>query len=227
MSKISTIIGASSFEIVRDKIAEILAVEIANQRIMLQSIIDDTASSESDILSANFSISCLPSKVWVERFTRPTPGEIDSVWINVMFAKRKKSYLQTISHQHSENTFVVEAWSRGASTTMNNEVIRGDTLSSKRLSRTLSVCSQILKSKHYDYLDMPKCIGNLDVAQIDIAQPEYGAETSENLIFGSMCIEADLNDKSIGGDIGVLAAGVDTTMVVEGAEGIYWKTNLI
>jgi len=183
MSKISTIIEFANHEKVRAKIAQILAVEIANQISLIDAELADSPTPEREEV-LNIYKAALPTTVWDSRFLQPGPDELP--FLNVVFMKSPLDGLNTVSTQDGMVQFVVEAW-QGAETDSEN---RGDYLASIYLQRLLEVVRSILQYRGYLNLDLDPYVGNINkVSDIEIMQPEDNAgKNAQNLIYGKLSI---------------------------------------
>lgn len=123
MPKILTGILPRSFEVIRDRIGEILAEELPSQATLL---------TEPD----------LDVKVWVERFVPFDKEELPA--INVLF--NRGDYGNTnIRSQHADFNFEIHLHSKAKSSATD----RGDVLSMEKLQRLIGVCQAILMDSSY------------------------------------------------------------------------------
>lgn len=106
MSNISSIIELNNFEIIRTKIAQILAAEIANQIVLIDAELALPATTEERAKILEFYKASLPTSVWEDRFL--DPGEEEMPFMNVVFVDSPQD--ENISHetQIGTNTYIVE-----------------------------------------------------------------------------------------------------------------------
>jgi hypothetical protein len=226
MAKINQIIATipQSYEIVRSAIAGILATEIANQRTLLNAVIATPPTGYTPTAEI-LALECLPDKIYEERITLPNVAEMSPyVYVNVMFSGRKPSDMVVDSGQAGMAVFVVEFWAKSkASTNFPN----GEK-SAIRLQRALGTISHILHSKEYKTFGIdPKLgiFGGRNATEIQIVQPEYGAESSEHQIQGSLIIPVKLNDKTPNETYTGIIDGIDYSLKVDNGSVIAWSTN--
>jgi len=108
MSLITQIIEQSNFELVRGRIASILADELDNQRALNQTALDleEAKPSPDPVIIANLelNISATSGRVWEERFKRPQPPEYTKFPLyNVIFSRAPLNTLQTVSTQSGDD----------------------------------------------------------------------------------------------------------------------------
>ena len=169
MSKIDIKITSSKFELIRDKIAYILADELANQAIL----------HKDNLFCAD---------VWVERFI--PFGHIDLPAINV-FYQRTTFEQQTPVTNEGEHYYNIDFHLKAESKSY--EV--GDKISSLNLHKLIGVSRAILEHPYYIYLDFGNNFGiaNTHVTDIKIAEPERRTDglhlISGRIIFKVRCNE--------------------------------------
>lgn len=155
MSKITEIIGTQNFELVRDKIAEILAIELAEQFIL---------SGDADI----------NARVWLERFVPFNYNDFPAV--NVSIGTIRNPSKDSVSSV-SELTINVDAMF-SAKTDNSDD---GDTLAQLKSHKLIGKCRAILESPVYDTLDFARSsdgINHTNVQSIDFASKESGDAAS-------------------------------------------------
>lgn len=215
MSLINEIIGESNFELVRSKIAEILATEISNQRTLITTAIAADPTPE-ELIELQLALSVLPEKVWEERAYRPQDSEMPM--LNVMLANNSLSQIITSQTQQDSVNYVVEFYVNALSTDENNS----DYLAAVKLHRLMGVCRSIIMYQEYQRLGFTGgFIGHRSVQNMRIAQPEEGSSDARTIIRGvfdvKVSVEETLNPIS-----GVLLNGMDTNMKFLGEKGYFW-----
>lgn len=220
MAKINQIIATipQSYEVVRSIIASILSTEIANQRVLINDYIANQPAGY-DANAELFALECLPEKIYEERITLPNSEEM-TPFVNIMFSGRKPADMNVPSGQHGVALFVIEAWTKSMST-MNYP--NGEK-SSFRLQKVLGIVSHILHSPEYKTLGVLGVVGWHNSTEIQIGQPEYGAESSEHQIQGSLIMQVKLNDKTPFETYTNIAQGIDTRLRVDNGSEIFWNT---
>jgi hypothetical protein len=197
MSKLDYIIAQSNTEIVRAKIAEILADELSNQ----VTLIDAEGSPTDDQLLLKESI---PSKIFDERFHRKTQGE--GVYLNVILVSNPIGELTGNESQTDTVKYNIEYYSEAKDEGDDD----GDKLASMKMQRCLMACRHILMSPHYIILDLPTGTVLSRVARnLQIIQPDNGVDTNYN-INGMFTLEVKLTESQNRIE-GVELQGNDTT----------------
>lgn len=147
MSLLTGIISPHAFEIIRDRIGEILADEIANQY---------TLTSDEDLNLG---------EVWIERFVPFDKEELPT--INVSLASGAFSG-QTQKHTDGVYTYFIDVYTKAKT----SETDRGDVLATIRLHRLLGVCRAILENPQYKtLLFTAPFIFNRHFESLSIAEP--------------------------------------------------------
>ena len=223
MSKINYILGTDNFELIRSRIAQILLIELTEQKALniAALAIEITKPTPDPLLIAEYelNISCIPDKVWEERFIRPTPQ--DYPMLNVVFTNAPLNEAISHSTQIGEDKFQVEAYTDSDSKEKGN----GDVLATFKLHRLLAICRKILMDRNYVKLEfeVENFIGYRKVEDIVIAQPQTGADNAKHSIYGKLdllvkCGEY-INDLS-----GIPFAGTDTTYrIFDTEKGYFWQ----
>lgn len=185
MSIISNIIAESNFEIIRSKIAIILADELANQKALnIAAKANEEAKPEPDPLLIAFyqlNIDSIPGEVFEERFTRITKPEFPV--LNVVFVASPLDALITNSSQVSVARYSIEAYASAGDSVDDP----GDKLASIKLHRLLAISRSIIMNPNYIRLGfdtVPYIIGYRQCVNIIIGQPEEGADDVKHSIFG-------------------------------------------
>lgn len=176
MAQIDYIIEESNTEKVRDRIAFILSVELANQKVLieariivLEAITSPTPEELSELEMLRLSLLSIPEKVWLERFVRPSEGEYPV--LNVILLNNPLSELTGFENQTDKARFNIEVYSMAK----NEEETDGDLKASQILQRLLFICRHILMSPHVDTLNFdPGIIGSKIASDLQITQPDEG-----------------------------------------------------
>ena len=228
MAKINQIIATlpQSYEIVRSAIAGILATEIKHQRELLNAVITTPPTGYTPTAEI-LALECLPDTIYEERITLPNVAEMSPyVYVNVMFSGRKPSDMVVDSGQAGMAVFVVEVWAKSKASKTSTDFQNGEK-SAIRLQRALGTISHILHSKEYKTFGIdPKLgiFGGRNATEIQIGQPEYGAESSEHQIQGSLIIPVKLNDKTPDETYTGIIDGIDYSLKADNGTVIYWST---
>lgn len=126
--KIIDPILARNFEVIRDRIALILADELANQSILQPS---------EDVLKAT---------VWLERFIPIDKEEVPAI---IVYTNNADYDDQNPKVQKGENVYFIDCYAKAKHT----DAEKGDQLASKKLSRLIGVIQYILSTEEYAYLN--------------------------------------------------------------------------
>lgn len=228
MAKINQIIATipQSYEVVRSAIAGILATEIQYQRGLLNALIISPPANYTPTAEI-LALECLPDTIYEERITLPNVTDMSPyVYVNVMFSGRKPSDMVVDSGQAGMAVFVVEVWAKSKASKTSTDFQNGEK-SAIRLQRALGTISHILHSKEYKTFGIdPKLgiFGGRNATEIQIGQPEYGAESSEHQIQGSLIIPVKLNDKTPDETYTGIIDGIDYSLKVDNGSVIAWST---
>lgn len=240
MSRIDYIIGKSNSEIVRSRIASILALEFKNQFDLITAAISGGATGD-ELAELELSLSSIPvfdqnppeetqpepdykSIVWEERFADVSLSEMP--FFNVLLMSRPFERLQTNDTNNGIVTYTIESWQKAES----NDDISGDSLASFKLQRGLNIAASILSAQPYDTLGFFEqgvyIIGSANVSKIEIEEPNAENSTSANsIIRGKLDVKVLLSEYNKNID-GVLLEGMDTTTKVNDSEkGYRWESN--
>jgi hypothetical protein len=162
MAKINTIISPQGYEIIRDRIALILADELANQSAM-------TYDEDFD------------ATVYTERFTPVSYSECPVIIVSL--SKGTFDNYTQINH-HGSYIFDIDAYAALPSNDNND----GDFRSTVSIHKLLGVCKSILLNPIYYILDFePGFIEHRSVTEINIATPNRTPE-SENMAMGRISV---------------------------------------
>ncbi len=188
MSEITDILGYSNFELIRSQIAFILADELAKQKeLNVAALALEIVKPEPDpilIELYELNIACIPSKVWMERFRRPS--EEDFPMLNVVFINAPLDELQSHSTQIGIDRYQIEVFQMARDSKEGAERVTGDVHASKKAQRLLALCRLILMDRNYESLGFPGLVGYRQVREISMAQPDTGTDNSFNAVGGKL-----------------------------------------
>lgn len=223
MSKITDIISYANFELIRSKIASILADELSAQLALNTAARTAELAKETPdaalVALYDLNISCIPSKVYEERFIRPTPSEYPL--INVVMTNVPLNEGTSNTVQYGVDKYQIEFYQNSKSNVSND----GDVRASIKLHRIMAICRSILMNREYDQLDLGTMIGYRIVQDIMIGQPNTGADNADHAIFGKfdLMVKAGEEVNNLEGDE-LLESG--TTMKIYDSDlGYYWEIN--
>ena len=156
MAVIEETFGPRKYELIRDRIAEIVADELASQ---------STKNSDPN----------LNAKVWLERLVPMSQQELPAV--NVFAADGKFERFTTES-QTGEYTFAVDVFTRGA-TEGSADSQRGDLISTKKMMRLVGVLQAVLSHWKYCKLGFAEnFIDRVEVQNFKLMEPVKAADNS-------------------------------------------------
>ena len=231
MSVISEIIDKANFELVRSRIASILADELANQKVLNQAALDAEnllPTPDPVIVAAlELNLSAIPDRVWEDRFKRPQSEEYTiNPLINVIFANAPLNDLQTVSTQSGDDTFMIEVYAGDREPVEEEPTNEGDSLASIKLQRCLAICRAILMNPNYQKLGfdtLPLFVGKVSAGSMQISQPDEGADITNNLIYGKFNLTVKISE-TVEQVTGVLEDLSETTYKVSDDKGYFWTT---
>lgn len=198
MALINGIIEQQNFELVRDKIGEILKIELQNQ------------------FSLNPTLKVLDSKVFVERFIKFDKSELPA--INVFFNSGNYSN-QTALKQDGTYQYNIDMFTSAKST----DLKRGDSLSLVNLQRLAGVVRSILQSSFYIRLGFAApSISHRSVKSIQISEPQQNMDGS-NMMYGRLILEVIFEETAINFVPINLACNDTTIKLFETEKGYEWQ----
>ena len=221
MSNIPFILPYSNFEQIRSKIASILADELGNQLALNRTSLDieeNRPSPNQDLIDFyELNISCIPDRVYEERFFRPQPAEMPL--INVVLLNVPLNEGTSHASQIGENKYQIEIYQSAKST--ENE--GGDTLATIKLHRLLAIVRSILMDRNYIDLGLTSIVGRRQVQDISIGLPNIGADNANSMIFGKMDLLVK-STEAITDLEGVPLQISNTNMkIYDSDKGYYWE----
>ena len=217
-AKVNYIIGKSMFEVVTTQIAMILALELANQRVLLTAAILTETDLEKKA-EMELSLSCIPTKVYEERFHKPGVEELP--FVNVMFTRSPLNDLITNSTQGGDVQYTVESWQNAKSS---ESLGQGDSLSIKKLKRFLGTCNTIIMDHAYINLGFENpAIGYRQCNELVVGQPDTGGDDSNNSTYGKFDITVKMSE-AIPDTANLPLVGSDTNININSTgNGYYWE----
>lgn len=204
MSIIKGRILPSNFELVRDRIALILAAELANQA---------TKYGDTD----------LNVKVWNSRFIPFDKTEtitITAVNVNLF----RSDFVQyDVEDNTAIHKYAIDVYAAAKSTVAG---VMGDGRSMQRMEKVIGVCRAILKDAQYRTLAFtPPSIWTTFPESIEIANPFVQQQDADSQSMGRLLFNVKINE-----EIDLLVAdgilGYDTQVKIELTDkGYYYKVN--
>lgn len=202
---INTLIGQQKFELIRDRIAEILSTEIANQ-----------ATIEGhDLWTENIF-------VWLERTAPFDKSELPC--INVSMSSGEFDNYKSNGDNDGNYQFDIDVFTKSVYSTTDN----GDTRSTVLLHRILGVCKTILKNEQYKSLGFDtKFIGNTTIESIQIADPNTTRRENEteSIRLGRLVFKVRCNESNTAATPTTLTSYATTVRLYNTTQGYFYSTN--
>lgn len=161
MALITTVIGKQAFELIRDRIASILVLELSNQVVL-----------GTDVVNAS---------IWTERLIPFSNSELPALNVNMSSGGFSG---QTIIQSNGTYLFNIDCYVKAPSTGDDD----GDVTAMLLLQRLIGVCRAILEASQYKTLDFPPpFISSRHAQAINISTPK--TEDSESVAMGRLTFE--------------------------------------
>lgn len=202
---INTLIGQQNFELIRDRIAEILSNEIANQATL----------EGHELWTENIF-------VWLERTAPFDRAELPC--INVSMSSGEFDNYKATGDNDGNYQFDIDVFTKSTYSTTDN----GDTRSTVLLHRILGVCKTILTNEQYKTLGFEsKFIGNRNVASIQIADPNSmrRENETESIRLGRLSFRVRCNETNITAVPTNLSSYATTVRLYNTSNGYYYSSN--
>ena len=166
MSQISELIDKqNTFEIIRDKIAQILANEIANQKTIATNEGKDPSLWDLEVYTERSN----PWEKWLNQSTNKVP--IVNVWFDNYNLDGTAG--NTVEYQTVNGIFNIDVY--GFDISRDNQAgghLAGDELSAKETQRAYRLVRNILMSSFYTYLDLRPIVSQRWIQSATAFQPE-------------------------------------------------------
>jgi hypothetical protein len=178
MSVIDTAIGTQAFELIRDRLGELLADELAQQFTLVNNTI-------------------FQSRIFMERFIPFNESEIYQGAINITVARQMLNN-QSLLQSDGINTFFIDVYQCAKNTTEDGNAIDGASLATKKMHRLCGVIRAIIEDARYKTLGFaPPFIANRHVVEIKFNNPKV--EEKVGLSTGRVIVQvraSELNGRS-------------------------------
>jgi len=180
----------STFETVRDAIAQILSNETANQMAL-------AALAALDPEEWNMVI-------YMERFT-PIESQLNNPglgtpivnvsWDSSSFSAEKSNLIE---RRHSTGLYNIDVYGFGAARPDGlGGHVPGDVDTALRLQRAVRLVQQIIMSPEHIYLGMQGLVSRRWISSINAFQPDQGSVPVQNVMAARLSFEVDFNEFSI------------------------------
>jgi hypothetical protein len=199
VAKIQAVIGQSNFELIRDQIGAVLALEIANQKVLSPALI-------------------APDKIWIERFVPFDASEYPAIKILYQHGSIDEGSRE-ILQAHYTHTYFIDVMFSAKSTAD----AQGDQLSSVQMQKMLGIIRAILSSPAYSTIGFSRPFNKRAwVNSIEVFEPmEMQDETNQINGRVEYCIEVP--EYGVVTDTGVPLNEITTTVRLnESDKGYFW-----
>jgi hypothetical protein len=192
VSSITSIVPISTQEVVRARIAEILAVELLNQKILLTAEINNELFKPNPDLNKvkelDIYYNSIPNKIFEERVLPPDEQEMP--YLNIYFNENMPIDAVSDSSMIGITKFTIEGWQSSA--TIDNE--RGDKYASIKLQRLLNNCVKIIMDRKYKFLALDNNIGYRQITRIATVPPQKNPQNMDNEMYGVIEMSVKISD---------------------------------
>lgn len=198
MSQINVIIPQQSFELVRDRLGEILTSEIATQLYLTGS-------------------SIFPNKVWKERFIPFDFTELPAICVSAVSGTYDN---QDVAQVDGTYLYNIDCYIKSKHT----ETEDADTEAMVKLHRLISVCRAIIMNPKFKTLGFePPFVMNRNITSMAVADP--GKQDATNSVMGRLVVSVRVvEDTEL--ITPRLLYGFDTTVrLYSGNNGYLWSRN--
>lgn len=164
-----------NFEIIRDKIVDILVIEIANQQVLATGAGKDPELWRMDIYKERSNA----FEKWLNDTTDTVP--ICNVWVDSGSSDEGAS--NVTSRQKVQTIYNLDCYGYGESKTDGGSGhIAGDELAAKEVQRAYRLVRNILMSSIYTYLELRPYVGKRFPQSYRLFQPEYNGQAIQNIM---------------------------------------------
>lgn len=177
-----------NFEIIRDQVAAILAIESASQQAL-------AAAAQKDPRDWEFDVFVERSNPW-ERYLDNTGEEtpIVNVWYdNSSFDKAMSNIVE---RQGATATINVDCYAIGYSEETIEGQIFGDEESARNVQATVRLVRNILMAAPYTYLGLRGVVGQRWISSTNIFQPSKDANSAQSVIGARLTLMVQFNEFS-------------------------------
>ncbi len=181
-----------SFEIVRDQIAAILAIEVANQKAL-------AIADEQDPALWDFLVFKERANPWELYLNPPEDGveitlPIVNVWYDASTFDKSKS--NAFERQHSDSTFNIDMYGRGLAQDTDEGHTPGDLDAALAVQRVVKLVRNILMAGEYAYLGLRGLVGERWPQSVRILQPEIERAVAPQIVGARMVFNVTFNEFS-------------------------------
>jgi len=176
------------FEIIRDQIASILAIEIQNQMVLATAGGKDPLDWELRIFTERSN----PFEQFRQGNDNKTP--IINVWFDNSNFDQKKG--NTVGRQNSESIFNIDCYGYGESTESGSGHNPGDKEASLEAQKALRLVRNILMASEYTYLALRGTVWQRWIQSIQTFQPPSEGRSVEHIVGARLALRVSFNEFS-------------------------------
>lgn len=182
-AQIAEVIGSTqdNLENIRDQIAAILKVELANQ-----AVLTEQAQPRVFLERSN------PWGVFLEGASSELP--VINVWFDTLSYEGTASNI--VERQRAEATYNIDCYGYGASVESAAGHTPGDQTAALECQRAIRLARRILMSAHYTYLGMRGTVWKRWPQSITVFQPEIDSRAVQNVVAGRLTLSVQFNEFS-------------------------------
>jgi hypothetical protein len=180
---INEVIGGTldNVEIIRDQIAGILKVELANQAVL-------TGNPQPRVFLERSN----PWGMFLEG--RATEPPLINVWFDTLTYDGAASNI--VERQKAEATYNIDCYGYGISAEDSAGHLPGDQTASLECQRTLRLVRRILMSAHYTYLALRGLVWKRWPQNVSVFQPQVDNRAVQNVVAGRFALSVQFNELS-------------------------------
>lgn len=181
-----------NFEVVRDKVAQILANEVAEQKILAVAAAKDPNDWDMKIFTER-------SNPWEQFLEDPAPEEGRSPIINVWFDSETfpEGVGNTVERQRADGLFNIDCYGYAVSAdVVTGGHAPGDKAAAIEAQRAFRLVRNILMAGIYTYLDLRGTVASRWPQSAEIFQPEINGRSVQQIVAARMVLRVAYNEFS-------------------------------
>lgn len=179
-----------NFEVVRDKIAQILANEVAGQKVLAVAAGKDPNDFDMKIFTER-------SNPWELFLNDPPPGPGRSPIINVWFDSETfpEGVGSTVERQRADGLFNIDCYGFAVSA----DVVAGghapgDKAAAIEAQRAFRLVRNILMAATYTYLDLRGVVAQRWPQSVEVFQPEINSRSVQQIVAARLVLRVSYNE---------------------------------
>lgn len=191
-AKITVLIDKQdNMEIIRDEIAAILAVEIANQKVL-------AVAAGQDASDYDFNIYTEKSSPWelVENSEGEISSQVPLINIYIESANLNTSKASDVTSVVYSVKYNIDCISAKNSKITGGSKFSGDELASYDSQRVCRLVRNILQSSQYKYLNLPTIMMDRKLSSITMFQPQISERAAQHCVGARIVFQVDVIEYS-------------------------------